>query len=247
MSKGNLIIRTTFLALLILCISAAAFADTIRLKDGSIFKGTITSFANGKFTIVIGEGQRSRQLSFSAAEIDSIIFDQNLRPAAADPSNRNASYTPSEPPRVVIANDNSVPASQPAKKTSSAPVKPIEWNVKVLADNTSNGWTNTGWVVKKGQRIHISGDGTVSLGKGRKTTASGLSDLDDPNKLLKNVPTGALIAVIGDDNNDFIYIGADREITATRDGSLFLGINEGNLDDNSGSFAVKVQIIPDGQ
>ena len=32
---------------------------------------------------------------------------------------------------------------------------------------------------------------------------------------------------------------------ATRDGALFLGINEGNLDDNSGSYNVKVEIIPD--
>ena len=51
--------------------------------------------------------------------------------------------------------------------------------------------------------------------------------------------------VIGDDNNDFIYIGADREFVATRDGTLFLGLNEGNLDDNSGSFKVKVEISPE--
>src|SRR5207237_4325119 len=105
--------------------------------------------------------------------------------------------------------------------------------------------TNTGWVVKKGQRIRISGDGKISLGRGQSTTPSGLPTLEDPQKLLKNVATGALIAVIGDDNNDFIYVGAEREIIATRDGALFLGINEGNLDDNSGSFNVKVEVIPD--
>ena len=60
------------------------------------------------------------------------------------------------------------------------------------------------------------------------------------------VPTGALIAVIGDDNNDFIYIGAEREFTAQRDGALFLGVNEGDLSDNSGSFTVKIEIRPDG-
>ena len=51
--------------------------------------------------------------------------------------------------------------------------------------------------------------------------------------------------MIGDDNNDFIYIGTDREFVATRDGTLFLGINEGNLDDNSGSFKVKIEISPE--
>ena len=73
-----------------------------------------------------------------------------------------------------------------------------------------------------------------------------LYDVEDGQKLLKNVPTAALIAVIGDDNNDFIYIGAEREFTAERDGSLFLGLNEGRLSDNSGSFDVKIQILPAG-
>jgi hypothetical protein len=62
---------------------------------------------------------------------------------------------------------------------------------------------------------------------------------------LKSVPTGALLAVIGDDNNDFIYIGASREFTAGRDGALYLGVNEGNLNDNSGAFDVKIEILPD--
>ena len=123
-------------------------------------------------------------------------------------------------------------------------MKPIDWQIKVLADNTANGWTNTGWVVKKGQRIRITGDGEVSLGKGRTSPPSGVASINDDQKLLKNVATGALIAVIGDDNNDFIYVGAEREFTATRDGALFLGINEGNLNDNSGAYNVKIEILP---
>ena len=99
--------------------------------------------------------------------------------------------------------------------------------------------------MKKGQRIRITGDGKVSLGKGQTSPPSGLPSLEDSQKLLKNVATGALIAVVGDDNNDFIYVGAEREFTATRDGALFLGINEGNLDDNSGSFNVKIEVLPD--
>ena len=134
----------------------------------------------------------------------------------------------------------------PRPSASGAIDPPIAWNTKVLADNTSNGWTNSGWVVKKGQRIKISGEGTVSLGKGQTCSPSGNAEIEDNQKLLKSVPTGALLAVIGDDNNDFIYIGATREFTASRDGTLFLGINEGNLNDNSGSFDVKIEIIKDG-
>jgi hypothetical protein len=126
-------------------------------------------------------------------------------------------------------------------------IRPIEVNVKVLADNTNNGWTNSGWVVKKGQKIKITAVGQISLGRGKSSSPSGIYELEDNAKLLKSVPTGALLAVIGDDNNDFIYIGSSREFVAERDGALFLGVNEGDLNDNSGSFDVKIEIIPDGE
>ncbi|MEO6334009.1 MAG: LecA/PA-IL family lectin [Pyrinomonadaceae bacterium] len=146
--------------------------------------------------------------------------------------------------RAPSAETNRTAAPVASKKVSFG--KPVALTVKVMADNTANGWTNSGWVVKKGQRIRISGSGEVSIGRGKKTGPSGLYDLEDGQKLLKSVPTGALIAVIGDDNNEFIYVGSEREFTATRDGSLFLGLNEGNLSDNTGSFDVTIEISTDG-
>jgi hypothetical protein len=59
---------------------------------------------------------------------------------------------------------------------------------------------------------------------------------------MKDQPTGGLIAVIGDDNNDFIFIGDDLEFVAERDGALFLGVNEGILDDNTGAYDVVIEI-----
>ena len=231
--------------ILIGCFVAGCFADTLRLKDGSIIKGKIVSFQDGKFVVAIGEGARKREMTFFANEIQSILFDAP-QPAS---TNRNAAYTEPAPvphqPEVAPVEQKPKLQTPVRNSGSSSTAKPIGWSVKVLADNTANGWTNTGWVVKKGQRIRISADGTVSLGKGRSSTPSGNPDLNDAQKLLKNVPTGALIAVIGDDNNDFIYIGGEREITATRDGALFLGLNEQDLDDNSGSYSAKVEVVPD--
>ncbi|MFM9903400.1 MAG: LecA/PA-IL family lectin [Pyrinomonadaceae bacterium] len=241
-----------FIGSLVLTVSlgVAVFADTVRLKDGSIIKGRIVSFDNGKFVVAIGEGSRRRELTFLSSEIESIQFDSPTGAPASVPSNRNASYkdpvsNPPGPVRVIVSGDPGVTTiPQPRPNSSGGKLKPIEWTVKVLADNTANGWTNSGWVVKKGQRVRITGDGKVLLGKGQSSSPSGIASLDDQQKLLKNVPTGALIAVIGDDNNDFIYVGSEREFVATRDGALFLGINEGNLDDNSGAFSVKIEIIP---
>ncbi|KXK07384.1 MAG: PA-IL-like protein [Acidobacteria bacterium OLB17] len=256
--------RISFLLILGAVCASLAFADTIKLKDGSLFKGTIVSFANGKFTIVMGTGAHQRTMTFSADEVESIKFEDES--AAIYNSQKDANAEPAATPRPqissprVITTDNTRPATvigsstrpsqpsneRPSKPSNTANAKPISWTVKVLADNTANGWTNTGFVVRKGQRIRVTANGTVSLGKGKTSSASGEPDIDDPNKLLKNVATGAVIAVIGDDNNDFIYIGAEREFTASRDGALFLGINEGNLDDNSGSFSAKVEIFPEG-
>ena len=254
---------------LVILMTIGAFADTIRLKDGSIIKGRITSFGGGKFVVVIGEGSRRKNMSFVAAEIDSIQFDDRTMMASAPQTSGSdisrASYEPRiqpvrpQPARTYSNTSNrpspaptaraSIPATTPpasqVRTVRPTPItKPVEIAVKVLADNTANGWTNTGFVVKRGQRVRVSGEGKISLGGGKTSEPEGLHEVEDGGKLLKSVPTGALIAVIGDDNNDFIYVGSNREFTASRDGSLFLGVNEGNLNDNSGSYNVKVQITP---
>jgi len=229
-------------------LTTAVFADTLRLKDGSIIKGKIVSFGGGKFVVMVG----NRQMNYSASEVESIQFD-----AASIPTT-NINTSTSIPPvtteknsTVITVGQNSKPNNAPVaipkvntNQNSNSP-KPIEISVKVLGDNTSNGWSNSGWVVRKGQRIRISGTGRVSLGSGRYTTPDGIASLSDKDKLMARESTGGLIAVIGDNNNEFIFIGDSKEFVATRDGALFLGVNEGNLDDNSGVFDVKIEITPE--
>ncbi|MGH9949051.1 MAG: LecA/PA-IL family lectin [Pyrinomonadaceae bacterium] len=252
MNCKNFLSRIFIVAALVALFATIALGDTIRLKDGSTVKGRITGFSGGKFTVTVGEGTRKREFTFDASEIESIEFDQN-EPVETKVAVKNEPvYTEtktSEPVRVIqTEKPNPVEPQKPSisKPTPTGSIAPIVINVNVLADNTANGWTNSGWVVKKGQKIRIIGVGEVSLGKGQKTGPSGSYTLEDESKLLKSVPTGALIAVIGDDNNDFIYVGNDREFVATRDGTLFLGLNEGNLSDNAGSFKVKIEILPGG-
>lgn len=260
--------------IILLAVPLAALADTIRLKDGSIIKGRITGFQDGVFTVAVGEGSRRREMNFNANDIESIEFESPLA-AATPPTPVNMPEQRAEisqppvrtetrnPPRVITTDNTSTARIEPAvnkpeptAQVSTPPVasnnepniserKPLELEVKVLADNTSNGWTNSGWVVKKGQRIRITGTGEVSLGNDLRVSAAGTAETEVPDKLLPSVPTGALLAVIGDDNNDFIYIGNSREFIASRDGALFLGVNDGNLDDNSGAFSVKIEIFVD--
>lgn len=227
--------------------AGAVLADTIRLRDGSVIKGKIVSFGGGRFTVVVGSGARARQLNYNASEIESISFDNSAATVQTASSanngggdtqnNTNGSGGQTANPQTSSPKTNST-----APTGAAANVKPITINVRVLADNTSNGWTNSGFVVRAGQRIRIVSAGRVSLGSGRYATPDGIATLPDTAKLMPQSATGGLIAVVGDDNNDFIFVGGTREFTATRDGALFLGVNEGNLTDNSGAFDVRIEI-----
>lgn len=243
---------------LVLSLSVLSFADTIRLKDGRIVKGKIVSFDGGRFTVMFDDGSRQRQVVYSADEVQSIAFDSgsfgadNVKTSNQIPNNtsnnNNTVITVGQTNKTSSPQQTSSPKANPTTSTqNTSPIapKPISINVKVFADNTSNGWTNSGWVVRQGQRIKITGSGIVSLGGGRSATPAGTAGLSDDGKLMKNQPTGALIAVIGDDNNDFIYIGDSVEFVASRDGALFLGVNEGKLDDNTGTFDAKIEISPE--
>jgi hypothetical protein len=138
------------------------------------------------------------------------------------------------------------PDSRP--ETTSTPGLVLEGSpvrVRVRSDNAANGWTDSGLMVRRGQRLRVSATGRIALGQGRFTTPTGLPRVMDTGKLMRNEPTGGVIAVIGNDNEEFIFIGANREFYAPRDGRLFLGVNEGNLADNTGTFDALIEIEPE--
>lgn len=242
---------------LVLCLSlsAVAVADTIRLKDGSVIRGQVIAFGNQQFTVLVGSGSRGRrsQITIYMEDVESIEFDSagsapvagnddlNNRPTAPSTTNRPPVQRPSIPQNPQTEPDNN-PASQPANRPASQTSGTFfQINTRVRGDNAANGWTNSGLVVRRGQRIRLTASGSVMLGGGRVSTPIGLTGVQDSGKLMPAYPTGALIAVIGDDNDDFISIGGRREFIAQRDGVLFLGINEGNLSDNTGAYDVVIE------
>ena len=245
-------------AVLILSLSAGILADTIRLRDGSVVRGQIIAFKDQQFTVLIGAGARGRRgrMTIYSEDIESIEFDATAGVAdtgggnSGDASNdarsgNNPAPVMRNPPPdtrpqadTTPSNDRDTDAGTP--NSGGTPVFfPIR--LRVRADNASNGWNDSGLMVRAGQRLRITATGRVSLGAGQMSTPTGLPRLVDRDKLMRNEPTGALIAVIGDDNDDFIFIGANREFVAQRAGRLFLGVNEGNLGDNSGTYDVTVE------
>jgi hypothetical protein len=242
----KVLLRCALVIAVALGASVAIFADTIHLKDGSVIRGQIIGFKNEQFTIVVGSGARGRksQVTVYMEDVDWIEFDAagNAGGDTSGPSPNQPSY---QPPTNAQRPSNTEPTYTPPSNTStsnpSAPPTFFQINVRVRADNTSNGWTNSGLVVRRGQRLRITASGRVNLGANRTSPPDGLPNIPDREKLMRNQPTGALIAVIGDDNDDFIFIGRSKDFVAQRDGVLFLGVNEGNLSDNSGNFDVVIE------
>ena len=245
--------------LLILTLSLVAFADTIRLKDGSVIRGQVVGFNNQQFTVVIGAGERGRrsQITIWMEDVESIEFDSagnaptissntgpTSRPVSSTPTTR-PSVQPRPTPTQTTRPDTDDNGSQPATTTSVPSSNPsatfFQVNARVRGDNAANGWTNSGLVVRRGQRLRINASGRITLGGGRIATPAGVTGVQDNEKLMRSYPTGGLIAVIGDDNDDFIFIGRNREFIAQRDGVLFLGVNEGNLNDNTGVYDVVIE------
>lgn len=270
MSQRVFIPLSTIALVLTLCV--AAFADTIRLKDGSVIHGKVVGYRDQQFTVLIG-GRRST-LTLYMEDVESIEFDSATGANSSagntgDDDNTMSGVTTTQPstqssmpqPRPTPSRPNNQPQSNPqptlnrpsttgtttttprpnaSRPTGSQPVS-IQINARVRGDNAANGWTNTGLVVRKGQRIRITAMGQVSLGNGRFSTPAGVTSIPDKDKLMQDEATGALIAVIGDDNNDFVFVGRTRDFVAQRDGVLFLGVNEGNLNDNTGAYDAVIE------
>jgi len=244
---SHLVLAVAFLASFV----APTLADTIRLKDGSVIRGQVIGFKDQQFTILIGGSSKGRrgQTTVYVEDVESIEFDAvpGNNSTQTDDSSAQNNAPVSQPSRPAPNNQPDTSTSNPRQNdpqpTSTISAAPTFFTIKVgvRADNANNGWTNSGLVVRKGQRLKITASGRVSLGRSRFSTPAGVASIPDGDKLMRNEATGALIAVIGDDNDDFILIGPRRDFVAQRDGVLFLGVNEGDLADNTGAYDIVIE------
>jgi sRNA-binding regulator protein Hfq len=283
--------RNILLLVLLALVAQVAEADTIHLKNGSILKGKVASFADDQFIVMLdtGSGRYLSRAMVYIGDVARIEFDG--APAASAESVPSPARSNDAPARVVIAPDiprtnsssessrntqpvetqqtnppdiQSAPVREKEREPEPQPEKQMATNpVPDPSDNDRSSrksagpvrtvtvdivgkrdWTSTGLIVKRGDRLHISATGTVTLdpSSGRTSGPEGTSELPDPKKLMPDQPTGALIGVIGADNDDFIFIGRSSEFTATRDGLLFLSVNEGTLSDNTGTYKAVIEV-----
>jgi len=282
-------------------VTSSALADTIHLKNGSILKGKVTSFADDQFVVMLDTGTgrfQSKAMVYmgdvARIEFDAVTGIPGDSSAAVSPSAETTPRVVNDPPRRENKTRNPEVSDTPVRtqtaetqpretgppetQTSTPPVREPETSQpekplvtistpqpvseaseperapkkSLLAVKTMNvdvaakkDWTSSGLIVKRGDQLRITASGTITLdpANGRTCGPEGISDLLDPKKLMPDQPTGALIAVISSDNDDFIFLGRSGEFTATRDGLLFLSVNEGHLPDNVGAFKAVVEVL----
>src|SRR5215813_2432770 len=292
-------LKFLFTPILVLITASVSLGDTIHLKNGSVLKGKVASFADDQFVVMLdtGSGRYLSRAMVYMGDVARIEFDSSTGMDLSATSTKSAESsarqtfteprftTTAEQPRETKENkvietqrEASPPETQPTPpparepeptqpeksggSTAPAAAAPtpasesgdVERNPRkqYLAIKTLNvdvaakkDWTSSGLIVKRGDHVRVTATGTITLdpASGRTCGPEGLTDLSDPKKLMPDQPTGALIAVISSDNDDFIFLGKSGEFTATRDGLLFLSVNEGHLPDNSGSFKAVVEVL----
>ena len=103
-------------------------------------------------------------------------------------------------------------------------------------------WNDSGIEVRAGQTIYFEAQGQVRWGRDRRDGPAGeRNSPSNPNRPMGNRNAAALIGKIGNNSNDYFFIGDETGPVRMRSsGRLYLGVNDDVLTDNSGNFRVVV-------
>ena len=115
--------------------------------------------------------------------------------------------------------------------------------VTLAVDGTQQ-WTDAGVDVRAGDRIEVTASGEVFHNEDNSIGPGGFPNRPDLLTPFPELNHAALIGRIGESGSGF-YLGASTTTTAEADGRLYLGINDGGLENNRGSWDATVAAEPD--
>jgi len=120
------------------------------------------------------------------------------------------------------------------------PVIPPRLRERNVTVSPTAAWTDTGIDVRAGQEIYFQTSGQVTWSPNKRVDANGTRDSkSNPARPLPTRNGGALIGRIGD--RDTFLIGLDvGPFRIRQNGRLYLGVNDDNLEDNTGFYYVVV-------
>jgi hypothetical protein len=215
MKKLNLALLTLLATFLM---SSFALGDTLYLRDGRSFQGTLIGFVNGRFAFRVIDPNRRTITPTTTQPVS------RSEPIARDEGEIRF-FRPNEVDRVEI-DGRSLDELKFETRTVDVPLGP--------------NWIDSGIDLRHNERVQITASGTILAGRSR-ITPDGLR-ISDPSAPLPGAAEGMLIGVIGNDpNSPVLELGTSREFVADRNGRLFLTANRGTYTDARGSFTVQVK------
>jgi hypothetical protein len=119
----------------------------------------------------------------------------------------------------------------------------VESRVEARADMP---WTDTGIRLRAGDRVVLDASGSIEVARnkpsGPEGVTAGLLGTLLGTMTVPNQQQGALLGQIrGDQNSEIFLVGNHAELVVPVNGTLFLGINDDNFSNNSGSYVVTVR------
>jgi hypothetical protein len=117
---------------------------------------------------------------------------------------------------------------------------PRRMRERTIVVDPNQRWNDTGIDVRNGQEVYFETSGQVTWSPNRRVDADGTrNSKPDTDRPLPERNSGALIGRIGE--RDVFFIGTDVGPFRVRgNGRLYLGVNDDRLDDNTGSYRVRV-------
>ena len=203
--------------------TAVLAADTLVMRNGSRSSGRLIGLRDGVFEFEEDRGlRRGRVIRVEQAEVRTIELDAD-GPGLFDRGDRGDRDRDRDRDR--------------ADQGGGRPRGLREREVMVQARQQ---WTDTGIAVRGGQTIYFEASGKVRWGRDRQDGPDGENNSPrNPSRPIPSRPAAALIGRVGDDAP--FYIGSDTEgIRVRGSGTLYLGLNDETLEDNSGAFRVSV-------
>jgi len=100
-------------------------------------------------------------------------------------------------------------------------------------------WTDTNITVRRGQQVLFYATGDINTGNGLSAGVAGTPVMDKSRMPVRNAQGGSLIGRVG--NGMPFYIGWNpNPIPMPANGRLQVGINDDNVNDNTGNFTVVI-------
>ena len=136
-------------------------------------------------------------------------------------------------------------ATTPAAAAAAGSPQSYRKDVDIPA---TQAWVDTGIDLQEGDVLRIVAEGTINYTSSKTCGPEGGDR--DWRDLIRALPVndkgrGALIGKMGEGGAVLaFYVGERADLTVERRGRLFLGINDDNYGDNSGSFKVRIRVNP---